>query len=330
MIQVLWVLLIAVMTPKTEGMKRKQRARARKVRESEAKRRNRIQLNEDKDRLMIEDLMEQTTPFSALVDESHRVCARFMLAQQRQNIPRQRIPAELTKIIHQYSDYNEIRTLFQILTSPEDREKVFGFTSYVQMHRYFPSRADKVAHLKTGLGIHTAGYERHAANNVIFGDDDVFIQKLWFVSDVCELFDYAPNVFNWDAICKLTQLEELKIIDVDMSISMDDIDKLPKSLKNLNIMGNLWTAQSGDVDLSMLPPGLEQFAAFDCQGMNGNLKFDAPDSNLVKLDLRRTNLQPRLNSDANIPRSLKILGAPRGFEHSAILKTMQEKDIKVV
>ena len=275
-----------------------------KVADSEEKLRNRVQLNEGKDRLMIENLMEQSDPMAALVDDSHRTFAWFMLPQQIQNIPKLRIPSELTEIIHQYSDCNDIRTLFQILTSPGDRRKVFGFTSYVQMHRYLPSRMAKVAHLKKGLGIRfwdlisggtgsDPGGE--PANGVAFDHQDVFIQQLWFWNTGGRNVR-APNVFNWDAMAKLTHLEELQLGYLGMSISMDDIQKLPKSLKKLNIMGNIWTAPSGDVHLGMLPRGLEEFSAFNCRGMNENLIFDAPHSNLYRLDLRETDLQPQLNA----------------------------------
>ena len=262
--------------------------------------------------------MEQAAQISEPVDDSHRVCARFMLAQQKQNKPKLQIPAELIEIIHQYSDYNEIRTLFQIMTSPEDRQKVFGFTSYVQMHRYLPSTADKVAYLKKGLGEGTLHGVFGKANKITFDDQNVFIQKLWFVSDASGRSARASDVFNWDAIGELQHLEELMLGNLGMSISMDDIQKLPKSLKNLDIRGNIWTTPSGDVDLSLLPRGLEEFSAVACQGMSGFLKFNAPDSNLVQLLLRFTTLQPQLCSEANIPRSLKTFGAPPGFENSDI------------
>ena len=313
-------------SPKMDRINRKQKSREKKIGEKETEHRDRVQLNEGKDRLVIDNLMENATPITELVDDSHRVCARLMLAQQKQNIPKQQIPAELIEIIHQYSDYNEIRTLFHILTSPEDREKVFEFTSYVQMDRYLPSRADKVAHLRRRLG----RGKLHDANKITFDDQDVFIQKLWFVSDVSDRFARAPNTFNWDAMGKLQHLEELMLGNLGTAISMEDIRKLPKSLKNLDILANMWTEPSGDVDLSLLPCGLEEFSATNCRGMNGILKFDAPNSNLVELLLRNTNLQPRLSSEANIPRSLKTLVPPLGFVNSPILQVMDEKDIKVI
>ena len=320
----------------TERMQRKQETRAKKVGKSEAKQRNRIQLNEEEYRLEIENSMEQTTPITALVDDSHRVCARFMLAHQRHNIPKLRIPAELYEIIHQYFDYNDIRTLFQIRTSPQDRQTVFGFTSYVKMHRYLPSRAAKVTHLKDLKGDWVIGWnldsdaesdtdgETDPANGVKFDDQDVFIRKLWF-------WNRGPNsVLNWEVIAKLTHLKELRIGYLDMSISMEDIRKLPQSLKVLDIRGNIWTTAAGDVDLSLLPRGLEKFVADNCQGMHGILEFDAPESNLTELSLRECNLQPRLRSETNIPPSLKRFQAPPGFKGYVILRVMEERDIEII
>ena len=335
-------LLSSPSSPKTKRIKRKQQTREKKVGDNEAKQRNRVQLKEEEDRLLIENLMEQTTPITALVGDSHRVCARFMLAQQRHNNPKLRIPVELTKIIHQYSDYNEIRTLFQILTSPKDRKEILGFTSYVQMHLYLPSRADKIAHLKKGLKtrlLPSLEYDPESdnesdsedvwqdhVNTIGFGDQDVFIHRLGFQSN---LPNGSAISFNWDALTQLTQLEELTITNLDMSISMDDIRKLPKSLRVLSIRGNVWSDPSGDVDLGLLPLGLEVFEADSCRGMNGILGLNAPYSNLVKLDLRDTALQPRLCSEADLPRSLEEFGAPPGFEYSAICKVMKEKDVNV-
>ena len=81
------------------------------------------------------------------IDDSQRVSALVMMAQQ--NISRRlRIPNELHEVIHRYADYNEIRTLFRILTSPEDRKGVLGFETHGEMHREYPTKSEKVRYLK--------------------------------------------------------------------------------------------------------------------------------------------------------------------------------------
>ena len=57
----------------------------------------------------------------------------FLLTQQ--NASTLAIPNDVLHIIGEYSDYNEIKSLFRILTTSQDRQRVIGFDSYQEMNK---------------------------------------------------------------------------------------------------------------------------------------------------------------------------------------------------
>lgn len=235
------------------------------------------------------------------IDDSQRVSALVMLA--RQNVSNeQRLPVELHHVIHQYFDYNEIRTLFQILTSSEDRKCALGFESYDQMHQEYPTRSSKISYLKT-LRDDQVEWTDDAVDAwlypraIKFGDDNQFIVHLtlnW--SPIIPRQSSAdsrgnPKAINWNAVSRLKHLKYLRLGYLKFTVSMQDISSLPDTLRYLDIAGCIWTEPSGDMDLSLLPRGLREFNGCKCEGMTGLLKLAAPHSNLTTLVLENTGFQ---------------------------------------
>ena len=105
---------------------------------------------------------------------------------------------------------------------------------------------------------------------------------------------------------------------------MDDIRTLPNTLRELEIGLNSWTTASGHVDLSLLPRGLTVFQASRCRGMNGVLRFDAPNSSLVSLYMGTTDVRPEIDSSTQLPPSLYDVLLPRNVDDS-VIQFLKEK-----
>ena len=290
-----------------------------------------IHQNEEKERRTINVREMRSRPAQEVlgdpIDDSQRVSALVMMAQQRipQNL---RIPDELHEIIHQYSDHHEIRTLFHTLNSPVDRVKVFGFQGYEAMHKRYRTKAWKVAYL--------SAWERECSFNSLgiftkiqFDPHDVCIHtySIWVYKNLA--VPVNQNGFNWDAVAELTNLKELSLMKLDIAISMDDIQKVPGSLRELGIRKNIWTTISGDVDVGLLPRGLQRFNAICCRGMNGTLKLDAPDSNLRFLGFTGTDLRLQIESSSKLPPSLKAILEPQNTDVVSIL-LLREKEVSTL
>ena len=241
------------------------------------------------------------------IDDSQRVSALVMMAQQ--NIPRRlRIPNELHQAIHEYSDYNEIRTLFRILTSSEDRKGVLGFESYGEMHQEYPTKLDKVRYLKHFRQFRD-GEEKEDnesdEDNAWFdpqtikfgsnGDHNQFIIGINWTPVVTVPYgaypSHDPKSINWRAIGGLKHLRYLRLDYLKLNVSMHDISSLPDSLRLMGIRRCAWTESSGNVDVSLFPPGLREFHGCECEGMTGSLNLAAPSSNLTDLRLEETEIQ---------------------------------------
>lgn len=201
----------------------------------------------------------------------------------------------LSRLVHEFSDTDDIRTLFRTLTSAEDRKRVLGFESHHEMDERYPSQVSKVAYLKTLLrwtdGCAESGDDGSA---ITFDDSDNFIVGiLWdeFWNGTVQEPERDPRDIYWPAVTKLTRLQSLSLKHLDLRIGYDDLAYLPPSLVVLDITGNSWTEASGDVDLSMLPQALKGFSADYCLGMTGSLKLAAPLSMLRSLDLMGNELE---------------------------------------
>lgn len=291
---------------------------------------------EGKERFLIKEMEDIIKPIPKLptdpVDDSQSILKLVLMAQQRLS-PTLRIPSVLCKEIHEYSDHNEIRTLFQMFTSPEDRLEVFGFASYEALHRVKQTKAAKAEYLQK-WGIHQSMHRSRSCwgkmiMTVIFDDEDQFITDITmgicgFGTGVFDAVKKKKLIFNWDALADLVHLKELILSGLELVVSMDDIQKLPDSLRRLEINHNHWTTASGDVDLSLLPSGLINFSANSCRGMNGTLKLDAQHSSLTNLQVRETELKMQLNLEETLPSSLKTIGLPR-FTDAAVIQLLYRK-----
>ena len=236
------------------------------------------------------------------IDDSQRVSALVMLAQQ--NVPNKiRIPPELQQIIHQYFDYNEIRTVFKILTSTKDRKGVLGFENYHKMHQEHPCKLAKILYLSG----ETMVFRRGAFG---FSDQQRFIVSIDWTPYIAMQWRghsrHDPTTINWNAIGQLKHLQYLRLAALRLNVSMQDIKSLPDSLRSLNIAGCVWTEPEGDVDISLFPSGLRVFIGFACEGMTGILKLAAPHSNLTTLRLERTEIRDVSGIHA-LPRKFKSL-----------------------
>ena len=255
------------------------------------------------------------------IDDSQKVSALLMMAQRR--LPSKlRIPEDLLLAIHQYSDHNEIRTLFQICTSPEDRTQVFGFESYEAMHRRYPSKAAKAEHLNVKQR-EFRGMPSSLDITIVFDWQWVFIQSISIDTGCGSCSVEERHQLNYNAIGDLAHLRTMHICGLKIAISMEDIQKLPSSLNMLRIQGVVWTNVPGDVDLSLLPRGLQMFSATHCRGMSGLLKLHAPQSNLVTLDVKATALCVLVDSAATFPPSLNGVFLPRNTDVSIVQWLME-------
>ena len=84
------------------------------------------------------------------IDDSKRVLALMIMAQRKDsNKTRlERIPDVLYRIVFEYSDHNEIRTLFRMFSSSEDSKCALGLERNEVMHEKYASREAKVRYLK--------------------------------------------------------------------------------------------------------------------------------------------------------------------------------------
>lgn len=255
------------------------------------------------------------------IEDCHKVSALVMLAQRNVSSALQ-IPSELQQVIHEYSDLNEIRTLFEILTLSEDKKGILGFESYEAMHQKHPTRSSKVLHL---ANLRDDGEQCDNGYNeedswcdpraVKFGQDNRFIIGInWTPIITVPIilmqcppdFSHIPKAINWKAIGALKHLRYLRFGYLKLNVSMHDIKSLPDSVQSLDIAGCVWTEPSGDVDLSLLPSGLREFNGCECEGMTGLLKFAAPHSNLTVLRLAHTLIHD-VSGLNDMPPSLKTL-----------------------
>ena len=292
-----------------------------------------IYQEQEEDRELIKVMEEASKPIQALpsapIDDPQRFFGLVMLAQQRSEFRQLRIPGEVYEIIHQYFDYNDIRTLFQMFTSPENA-KVFGFVSYEAMHWIKPLRGDKVEYLKSLSAKRLDEIFHSVLHKIVFDEDDVYIKEISIPSKRSRrcLVTRQRTAFNWKAVAKFARLRFLRVGGLKIDISMDDIQKLPESLEHLSIYGNNWISKSGDVDLNLLPRGLGVFDADGCQGMNGALLLHAPDSQLVELRMSNTGVDPKTNSDTVLPRSLSIAYLPRRTD-GLVIEFLRERGVEV-
>ena len=135
---------------------------------------------------MVKELEDRTRTVQALrtnpLDDPQRALVLMLMAQERIP-PKERIPEELHPVICEYSDYNEILTLFRMFPSPEDKSEVFGFESYEALNRRYQSRASKKAYLER-LAKEYSTYLKTLdlkMCQITFDAQDIFIQKVCMI-----------------------------------------------------------------------------------------------------------------------------------------------------
>ena len=210
----------------------------------------------------------------------------FLLTQQ--NASTLGIPNDVLQIIGEYSDYNEIKTLFRILTTSEDRKRVIGFEYYQKMDKEYPSRISKMQYLRNvnrGFEVDVDGWSNFAFT---FDATQTFIQEIcldsfWNGSEV--KVEKNPATINWEAFQGFKQLRYLSLQELNLTVSIDDIAKLPDTLIGLKLSGNTWSYPSGDLNLNLLPQNLQHLWVDYCFGMDGLLRFTAPHSQLKELSI---------------------------------------------
>lgn len=256
---------------------------------------------------------------------------RWFLLSQR-NATRLRIPDEVLGIIGGYSDYNEIKTLFRILKTSRDRKRVIGFDSYEEMHEVYPSRVGRISKVRYLTAVHRGfSMEVDGWNNFAF----IFDESKTFIEDIClDGFwngtdferDMNPVAINWDAFRGFKYLKYLSMQHLNLTLSMDDLSKLPNTVVSLKLNGNVWSEQSGDLDLNLLPRKLQHFSVDHCYGMNGFLSFTAPHSELRELSMIGVDIQDFVNLYAPPPYlrqiTLDLMGMGSSIP-STTLKFMQ-------
>lgn len=295
-----------------------------------------IKQDEKRHRERLTELAENTRPRQALVtdpiDDPKRVSALTLMAQQNLE-KRLQLSQELIRIIHHYSAYNGIQALFQMFPSHKDRESILGFKSYDLMHQRYPTKPAKVSYLMELSHCQAQGECTQIDTRIMFDQKDFFIEYLQIRRIAGKVpkdtyLNGTPMAFNWDAVADLAYLEVLELDGLNIEISMDDLQKLPDSVRSIGIFDNVWTTKSGDVDLGLLPRGLEVFAASGCRGMNGTLKFDAPHSKLVEVAVKKANLHLHVDSTTQLPPSLKYVHAPRNTLSSCV-RLLKENNVQV-
>ena len=298
--------------------------------DQEERNRQCIDQRQEKEHIMMKHLEDKMRPIEAFrtdpVDDSQRASALFLLAQQ--SMPRElRLPADLYEAIHQYSDYNEIRTLFRLLTFHDVRKQVFGFENYAELHREYRSKMAKMMYLKAFKSRSVPVTFVNLEIKITFDEDNVIIKRLDIkiilgenndvsMDDVLRFVEEDRCVFNWDEMKNFKHLEKLTLSGMGIQISMDAIYNLPDSIKSLMIVDSL--SFVGDVDLSLLPRGLVQFAAMSCPGFTGSLKLHAPDSKLIYLGLGGADLNVQFDSETKLPPSLRAFETTRNIDPLAI------------
>ena len=237
----------------------------------------------------------------------------FIAAQQHLNECTQRLPLEICQIIEEYSDKNELKALFRLLTTPKDRIAVIGFESYQEMHKILPLRVSKVDYLKaltrkTGPGFVFDATETSVVEIHPLIDQFVlaYLDNQDWNGTHKDQHNYS-NALNWNVFHVFSHLHTVSFNGLNLQISMDDLAKLPPSLRRLDIGGNVWTQASGDIDLNQMPIGLESFRATGCLGINGSLKLFAPRSNLRTVALMNNDLYDVEIRDWEIAPKLKQL-----------------------
>ena len=245
------------------------------------------------------------------IDDSKRVLALMIMAHHRNSnkTRMERIPDVLYRVIFEYSDHNEIRTLFRMFSSSEDSKCALGLESYEVMHKQYASRDAKVRYFRRLMNRPNNQYMHMSSNAYgrVLGLRSSSIQYIWWFRTWNEniSFPEIQHPLNWQAVGELTNLRILEFRGVNIPVSMSDLQALPDSLTDLDISDNIWTTTAGDVDLSLLRRPLERFWAAGCQGMNGSLNLDAPYSNLRYLDVADTQLYLQVDPVPRLPPSLR-------------------------
>lgn len=201
--------------------------------------------------------------------EIHPKRALFlMLMAQQMYPPNVRLPFDVFPKIEQYADYNEIRTLFQICTSAEDRIGVLGVETYQQLHQQYPSRMAKVKYLETlrrltvrrlSLSMMPASDWRDkyleilqrvssgVTGTIEFDENQNFIKsinvqsfKYYLCADgqssifVGPIKDRDPKTIDWRYVGGMKHLISFNLKDLEIGISTQDTSLLPTGLKVLN------------------------------------------------------------------------------------------------
>ena len=92
------------------------------------------------------------------IDDPSKMLSVFLMAQKRDTRRSRRLPMVLLKVIGEYSDYNEIKMLFRVLKSPEDRHRILGFSSFREMDETLQSRQSKGRHLTELIRVDEVGF----------------------------------------------------------------------------------------------------------------------------------------------------------------------------
>lgn len=307
--------------------------RANRDRIHQHEERESVQQYEMINRRIISNLRENMKPIRQLVDDCQRVSAQLLMAQ-KQIEDRIQIPNVLHRIIHEYSDHNEIRILFRIFMAREDRAAILGFMSYEEMHQEFPTTTGKMMHLQ----VLRQGGDLFRGQPYLLSSKITFDQQRHFITGIsirqtngAKRFE---DKFNWGAVADLRHLEVLRLKELGMYVSMRDIRRMPTSLKVLEICGNIWTGEHGVVDLSLLPPALREFNAIGCSGMYDVLKLDAPNSCLELVAVKLTDLVVQLLSEMNVPPKLRWLiidgDRVRNAADHSIIRVLEKYLVQVV
>lgn len=264
--------------------------------------------------------IRQFDPFP--IFDARRASAFIMMAQQY--IPKLRIDEELHQIIVEFSGHNEIRALFRMFTTSQDTMNAFGFPTYEAMHQQYPMREDKVQYL-TDFKHRWDGITGMLKTTIIFGLRGRFIREIRIRKIIW--FDEHQCAFNWDAITEFVHLAVLELAYLKISVSFENIERLPTSLRVLNLDGNVGTSSMSDGSLHALPVGLRRFSMDNCNDMNWVLQLDAPHSNLKILKLWATNIRLHVHGEDELPRMLKFASLPVNVD-VAIIQILKKLGVR--
>ena len=122
------------------------------------------------------------------IDETANRMSLFLMAQKRKNETDHRLPNVLCLVISEFADHDDISNLYHILRSPEDRNRVLGFTSYHEMHEQLPSKRSKMEYLKKGGPI---------SAHVVYKFTEGFITSIYWSKGVrlSNYFDVQHGMF---------------------------------------------------------------------------------------------------------------------------------------